>query len=232
MRVAFIIDGFNLYHSLKAAQKRDNGSSLRWLDVYALCATLVKSAFGPGSTVGGVYYFSAYASHLESRNPAVTKRHRTYVEALKATGVHVSMGKFKRKVRAEWLHRCRIGFRLWPWRSRLPFSWVRISFTTHEEKETDVAIAAKLFELLHNKSCDAVVLVTGDTDVAPALRTAQKLFPQALIMAAFPYLRHNNELARIAARTISLSLQLYQSHILPQTITLPNGRQISKPAKW
>ncbi|MBI2073675.1 MAG: NYN domain-containing protein [Gemmatimonadetes bacterium] len=109
---------------------------------------------------------------------------------------------------------------------------MRISFMTHEEKETDVAIAAQLFELLHNKSCDAVALVTGDTDVVPAVPMAKRLFPQVQIVAAFRYLRHNNELARIAARTISLSLQLYQSHILPQTITLPNGQNISKPAKW
>ncbi|MBI2073674.1 MAG: hypothetical protein HYW52_11635 [Gemmatimonadetes bacterium] len=65
--------------------------------MHALCSTLVRSAFGPGAILAGVYYFSAYASHLESRNPAVTKRHRTYVEALKATGVQVSMGNFKRK---------------------------------------------------------------------------------------------------------------------------------------
>jgi uncharacterized LabA/DUF88 family protein len=103
---------------------------------------------------------------------------------------------------------------------------------THEEKETDVAIAAQLFELLYQKNCDAVVLISGDTDLAPALRTAQKLFPQAEIVVAFPYLRHNSELARVAAHTVSLSLALYQSHVLPRTMSLPSGRTITKPAKW
>jgi hypothetical protein len=97
MRVAFIVDGFNVYHSLKAAEKRAGGWSLRWLDLRGLCATLLNSVFGPGAELTGVYYFSAYASHLELRNPAVTKRHRTYVEALKATGVHVSMGTSRRR---------------------------------------------------------------------------------------------------------------------------------------
>ena len=47
----------------------------------------------------------------------------------------------------------------------------------HEEKETDVAIAVTLIELFLRDECDAAVLVTGESDIAPALRLAQRQFP-------------------------------------------------------
>jgi uncharacterized LabA/DUF88 family protein len=64
-------------------------------------------------------------------------------------------------------------------------------FDRYEEKETDVAIASKLFEVLTNGACDTAVLVTRDTDLVPALGTAQRLFPNACILFAFPYGRAN-----------------------------------------
>jgi hypothetical protein len=63
---------------------------------------------------------------------------------------------------------------------------VRLSYRTHEEKETDVAIACKLLELLCQGRCDTAVLMTGDTDIAPAIRTAKLLYPTADIAVAFP----------------------------------------------
>lgn len=36
--------------------------------------------------------------------------------------------------------------------------------------------AAKLFELFINNQCDIAILITGDTDLAPACRTARRLF--------------------------------------------------------
>lgn len=36
-RVAFLVDGFNLYHSVKAAERLMPDSQLKWLDIPALC---------------------------------------------------------------------------------------------------------------------------------------------------------------------------------------------------
>jgi hypothetical protein len=76
---------------------------------------------------------------------------------------------------------------------------VRLSYRTHEEKETDVAIACKLLELLCQGRCDTAVLMTGDTDIAPAIRTAKLLYPTADIAVAFPFKRHNRDLERFQA---------------------------------
>ena len=74
-----------------------------------------------------------------------------------------------------------------------------MSFATHEEKETDVAIACELLRLLQTGACDCVVLVTGDTDLAPAPSTAAALFPKALVAVALPYQRFNKEFDQLAA---------------------------------
>lgn len=230
--VSFVVDGFNLYHSVRSAERNLGAGPLRWLDLHQLCMTLLASVFGPSATLEGIYYFSALARHLEARKPDVVRRHRTLLAALENSGVRVSLANFKRKDRQERLDRCR--FQLEPFRRRwrVPVTCIRVSFRSHEEKETDVAIACKLLELLHLDACEAAVLVTGDTDVAPAIRTARSLFPGTKICVAFPFDRHNRELARHASSSFRISAQLYQRHQFPDAITLRSGKVISKPPTW
>lgn len=232
MRIRFLVDGFNLYHSVKAAERQLGGPPLRWLNISALCQTVVQSAFGPGNTLEGVHYFSALAKHLEQRKPDVVRRHRTFIEALKTTGVEVTLAEFKRKDHQKGLDEVRIQVRpLRRWFA-LPISGVRLSYRTHEEKETDVAIACKLLELLSNGTCDAAMLVTGDTDIAPAIRTARALYPQALVGVAFPFARHNQALEKIASKHVKISAAQYAAHQFPSVVIGRKGRQIAKPATW
>lgn len=102
----------------------------------------------------------------------------------------------------------------------------------YEEKETDVALAAKLFELFHLDQCDTAVLVTGDTDVAPAVRFTQRLFPGANVCFAFPYKRKNNELSQLVKTSFQISSQVYASHQLPDPFQCANGKKIMKPSSW
>jgi uncharacterized LabA/DUF88 family protein len=51
-----------------------------------------------------------------------------------------------------------------------------------EEKETDVAMATRMLELLFLDKCDTIVLVTGDTDIVPDVKTAKSLFPKKEIV--------------------------------------------------
>ena len=59
-----------------------------------------------------------------------------------------------------------------------------------EEKETDVAIGVALLEVFHNKSADCVFIISGDTDIMPALRAARRMYSGCRIGFAFPYRRH------------------------------------------
>ena len=47
LRVTFVIDGFNLYHSIRDVE-RETGVDCRRLDLRLLCATLVKRTLRPG----------------------------------------------------------------------------------------------------------------------------------------------------------------------------------------
>jgi hypothetical protein len=86
--VSFVVDGFNLYHSLRKASSGQTAISARWLDLRALCEAHL-FVIGNQAVLEGVYYFSAIAKHLEAKNPGLVNRHENYAEALRSTGVKV-----------------------------------------------------------------------------------------------------------------------------------------------
>ena len=91
VRTAFIIDGFNVYHSLIEASKSlglPDERGTKWLDLCGLCRSYLP-IFGSDATFAGVYYYSALAHHLKNSHSGVIARHRHYVRALEATGVVV-----------------------------------------------------------------------------------------------------------------------------------------------
>jgi uncharacterized LabA/DUF88 family protein len=212
-RTIFLIDGFNLYHSVKEASiaLHLGGTGTRWLNFHSLCSSYLY-LIGGGASLAGVCYFSALAKHLESTKPDVTLRHQHYIDCLKDTGVIVELGRFKEK--------------------HVYCTHCRKDVVRHEEKETDVAISVKLLELFFLDQCDTAVLVTGDTDIAPAIRAAQRMFPTKAVCVAFPYGRHNNELVKLAYKTFRIKKEHYTRHQFPDPFVCADGRTIMKPAQW
>jgi uncharacterized LabA/DUF88 family protein len=210
-RVTFIIDGFNLYHSVSEASRNLKGASTKWLDIKKLCSSYIY-LFGKTAVLAEIYYFSALAKHLEARNPDVTKRHRDFIKCLEATGVVAEINRFKKKSM-----RC-------PSCNHL--------FDRYEEKETDVAVAIKLLELFITDSSDIVVLVTGDTDLAPVVRTTKNLFASKKVVFAFPYKRKNQELAKLAPESFEIKKEQYIKHQFSDPYVLPDGSKVCKPSKW
>lgn len=209
-KVAFFIDGFNLYHSVCEAipDKKLNGG--KWLDIKSLCTNFL-SACGSNSTLSDVIYFSAIAHHMAHTGAPV--RHQLFIDALESTGVQVILGNFKKK-KIKCKKICRLeGF-------------------GHEEKETDVNIAVTLFEYLMLNKCDTAVIVSGDSDLVASTRAAKRLFPTKRLGACFPYKRKSNELAQIADFELKISAHLYERFQFPPTISLLNGKTINKPQTW
>jgi len=170
------------------------------------------SAIGGAAQVEQVFYFSAYAHFLTPKDPGVIVRHRTYVNALSATGVVTVMGRFKWKPR--WCPTC------------------KKENPGHEEKETDVAIAVKLIVLFVTDACEMAVLVSGDTDLLPAIRTARRLYPEKQVWVAFPHGRYNAELAEAADNGMTIKRKKYDKFQLPNPVLLPDGRKAHKPPEW
>lgn len=212
-RVSFLIDGFNLYHSLREVERLAK-VPVKWLDVRKLCEAylhVVRAAVGERVELASVVYFSALATHLIPKNPDVVKRHQTYVAALESTGVEVSLARFKEKTVT-----CPV---------------CGSPFKRHEEKETDVALGLRLIELLAGNACDTAVLVTGDTDLVPAIRAAKRMYPDRLVGVAFPFMRHNAELRAVADYAFNIGQRDVQRAQLPVQIQV-DGAIISKPPTW
>ena len=211
-RVVFLVDGFNLYHSLADAQRDAHGKTTKWLDLGSLCASflpLVARIAGERAELACIHYFSASPTH---RSQSKIDRHALCSRCLAGTGVTVHLGRFKRKSGT--------------------FPHCRRGYTTHEEKETDVAIASKLFEVLTANSADIVILMTGDTDLAPAVATCKQLFPDRPVFFAFPYRRANSELRKLAPESFSIKLRSCLSNQFPDALVLGDGTSVSKPSIW
>ncbi len=198
-RTVFLVDGFNLYHSVVEGE-RVLGRRLRQLDVASLCASYLHALPGR-NLLQGVIHFSALPHHLEARRPGAVLRQSRYLEALRATGVETRLGQFKRRERM------------------CPLCGRR--FATYEEKETDVAIGATMVRLVCDDACDTVVLVTGDTDLVPAVTTARDRDPAKTLAVLFPYRRANAELKRVADAAFTIKAGSYVRHQLPPHRTRP-----------
>ena len=215
-RVTFLVDGFNLYHSVRRAE-RELETSTKWLDIKRLCSSYLPNiapTVGERTQLERVYYFSALAKHLEATHPKVTDRHKAFIRCLEDTGVIVELSRFKPKT------------------IRCPNPSCRGEFIKYEEKETDVALAVKLLEIFFINECDTAVLLTGDTDLAPAVRTARRLFPTKAILFAFPYRRKNNELAKLAPGSFCIGKKQYAKYQFPDPYELTDGSVIRKPLNW
>ena len=211
-RTVFMDDGFNLYHSLSDAEKDAGGAPAKWLDLRSLCTSFlfhVGRAVGEPASLRGIYYYSAPPNHEPA---ARQERHRLYMRCLRATGVAVELSRFKPK--------------------HVYCGACQRYIKTREEKETDVAIAVRLFETCFRGEAESIVLVTGDSDQAPAVRACQRLFPAVRAVFAFPYKRTSSELRTLAPASFSIKLQSVLRHQLPDPLVLPSGEPLFMPPSW
>jgi hypothetical protein len=210
-RTRFFVDGFNFYHSVVAAEQHLPGVSLKWLDLPALLTTTLP-LIGPQARLEAIHYFTAYAHHLQTSDPGKVVRHQAYVRALTALRVQPHVSHFQ--PRATWCSTCS--------------DYTR----NHEEKETDVAIACELLKLAALDALDVAVIMSGDTDLAPAARTFRELYPHKRLLFAFPFARVNRELEKLAPGSFTLSKESYANHPLPERVRLPSGKFVTKPPTW
>jgi len=92
-------------------------------------------------------------------------------------------------------------------------------------------MAVKLFELFYLNQADHIVLVTGDTDIMPAIVTCKKLFSKP-ISIILPYKRFNAAFDSIVTKSIKIKADTYGKHQLPSKIDLADGKHIHKPTEW
>jgi uncharacterized LabA/DUF88 family protein len=201
-RVVAYIDGFNLYHGLKAGY----GQRYQWLDLRAL----VRSLLRPSQQLLEVQYFTARILG----NPELEQRQAVYLSALASLGPHVRLieGRFQGK-----LQEC--------------FS-CGAAWTTYEEKETDVNIAIAMVEDAARDVYDVAILISGDSDLRPAVAAVKRVSPRKKVIAAFPPRRHSKDLAQAVDAYVSISTTKVRNAQLPPKIVTSGGVILERPAHW
>jgi uncharacterized LabA/DUF88 family protein len=183
---------------------------LKWVDLRQVCEVFSPP---PDMDLLEVYYFSAFATW----RPASYKRHRDYVAALQVYGVTPVLGRFKEKDR-----RCFACGNAW---------------TDHEEKETDVNLAVYLLDLAYRNAFDRALVVSGDSDLVPAVRMVRERFPEKDFRIIAPVGRgFSMDLLKVAGGKKS-GRRLRESHLesalLSREVRGSDGRSIiSRPAEY
>jgi uncharacterized LabA/DUF88 family protein len=212
-RVIAYIDGYNLYHGIVDLTKDPFGKPnsklnyLKWLDLQSLIRAFTLKE---KEDLVKIYYFSAYATW----KPEALLRHRAYVAALKSTGVTVVMGTFKAK--------------------KIMCSNCKIQYVKHEEKETDVNIALKLLHDAMDDSFDRAIIVTGDSDLKPAIREVKEYNPCLTLTALIPGSRFfaSEDLKSVCDSASRFGIKHIEKSLFPETIMTSEGKIIKRPEKF
>jgi len=179
----------------------------KWVDLRNLC-----EVFCPAN-LSRVYYFSAIATWRQ----AESARHKEYIKALRSSGVICVLGKFKQKDRE--CFNCK---RKWK---------------DHEEKETDVNIALHILRDAFKDRFEKAIIISGDSDLAPAIRMVRGEFPRKRIKVIAPLGRlPSYELVQAAGgrghggaiKNVHIERTLF-----PRIVRDPTGRPVAaRPVKY
>ncbi|MHB9801057.1 NYN domain-containing protein [Pseudomonas sp. MT3] len=179
MRTAFFVDGYNLFYGLLA------GTEFKWLDLPGLLQHVLRVQ-EPQAFASQIHYFtSGVKPDLASRGVLSKQAQDTYIRALKAQGVNVHFGR----------HRLEPGRAPRFVNKQTPASRAdQVDIWQLEEKETDVHLAISMYRLATKQAnapagecIDQIVLVSADTDMAPALRALREDFPTLRIGVILPH---------------------------------------------
>lgn len=201
-RVAAFIDGFNLYYGLKDRHGRKD----LWLDLEALITSLLR----PDQILAYVTYFTARVMNA----PESEARQSRYLDALNAHSrtLTIRPGRFQE------IRRTR--------------SACRTSRIAYEEKETDVNIAIALVADAVQDRFDTALLVSGDSDLCPAVREMKRRCPTKRVIAAFPPKRQSRHLERDADGHFFIPINKIRQAQLPAEVITAGGISIKRPTYW
>ncbi|MGA2035663.1 MAG: NYN domain-containing protein [Thermoguttaceae bacterium] len=205
-RAIVYVDGFNFYYG---ALK--NGPH-KWLNLERFFCRLRQH-----DQIQRIRYFTAKISGYRSANQ------EAYLLALTTLPlVDVILGRFKAKQFQCMVPAC-------------PNPGRRV-FTTQEEKRTDVNIALWMLQDAQQDLCDRLILVSGDSDLVPAVRMVKDHFPGKEIVAYIPARNEIRgaalELRAEAHKNKTLPLDLLAKSQFAASIDLGGGRTLNKPATW
>jgi uncharacterized LabA/DUF88 family protein len=189
-RVSCFVDGLNLYHTVSFLKRPE----LQWVNLKSLSKIFLKSH---SEGLSQVFYFTSFVEHVSESDQ---KCQQAYVRALELIGVIPILGHFKKKNR-----KC----------PSCNYRW-----TGHEEKETDVNIALSLLNLAYEDAFDRALVISNDSDLAPAIQLVRKLFPQKRVTTVSPpHCFHSLELMEVSSDKSKIKIKHLEKCLLPPVVT-------------
>jgi uncharacterized LabA/DUF88 family protein len=176
-----------------------------WLDLEALARSLNKD----GQELVLARYFTARVRN----SPDSEQRQTVYLKALAAHSsmLDIRFGRFQEK--AMWCRKC------------------NQSWTTYEEKQSDVALAVSMVADGLNGLFDTALIVSADSDMIPAIRELRASRPEIQVIAALPPNRNSNDLRKHCDAAFPIGVAKIRQAQLPETVWA-NGYPITRPDYW
>ncbi len=177
---------------------------LLWLDVSKLVANLCK----PHQTCLGVSYFTARINGpgpKHDRQKALLEAYATLTDCKVHFGVYQSNPHTCASCGAQWMQ--------------------------SSEKMTDVNIAVEMLSAAALNEFDTALLVSADSDLAPAVQKTIQLFKKRVVVA-FPPKRVSHRLSTLATAFFHISRRQLANSQLPEAITKPDGFVLRRPPSW
>ena len=203
------VDGFNLYYGVL------KNTNYKWLDLEQFFTRLRHH-----DDIQAIRYFTALVDAGAQR-----ARQVTYLNALATRSrVETILGRFRQKQVICTCSGCTQTTR------------GRRTFVVPEEKRTDVSIAIHMLDDAYRGLCECQVLVSGDSDLVPAIQMVRQRFPEIRTTVYVPARTRDRgaavELRTAAHRNRTLPLDLLPKTQLPPRVPDGSGGFVEKPAEW
>ena len=222
------IDWFNHYHSLL---KKINEQWSNWSNKYKRCdlRKLAQKYLKEDEKLNKVYYFTA----LSERDKPARERHETYIQALRKMWTDVILWKFNKVTKSfkNWKNTLK---EIQPEDNDVP---ALLSFSTYEEKETDVNIALKIFEDWVFNNYDKAIIVSWDSDIIPAIRRIRELSKKwkirnkEFVSLLFPWSKWKM-IVKTCGERLNITSKNIEDSLFPNKIDIWNWKYITKPKSW
>ena len=189
-----------------ALQKDRHYHKYKWLNYEALAKALVSK----DNQIVNIFYFTAYTEW----DAAKKARHQSYVKALQLNRIKTIFGKFKLRDKT-----CTV---------------CKKTYKTFEEKQTDVNIAIALFNSALRDEFDTAILMTGDSDLVPAVEAVKIAFPAKQVGLVIPIGRSAEELKNACDFHIKMKEKHLRTCQFSDEIVLDATKKITlkRPASW
>ena len=179
-------------------------SNCKWLNINQLA----KSILHINQELVEIKYFTSRVSNNQDKQ----KRQTTYIEALESIGIKIFYGHYQSDTTE-----CRQCGNVWP---------------TFHEKMTDVNIATQMMIDAFQDRYDMAMLISGDSDLVPPIKTIHDLFKNKRVLVAFPPKRHNSSVALVAKGSMMIGRKKLVDSLFENKVVKKNGFILKKPKEW